>query len=86
MPTSAESPLYEKIIAWLALTVFAPMYLPDYFVGMPLDYALIGLDYVEKFTFAIPYYVSQYAATLVGFYTTTLGVYLISLIQGAISA
>ena len=85
--STAEGPLYEQIIAWVALVVLAPVYLPSYYasyISYPWDYLLLAAEYVEKYTYAIPYWVSQYLAELYGFYKTLLGTYLISLIQEAI--
>ena len=84
MPTEGGA-VYEQIIAWVALVVFAPVYLPAYYVSYPKDYLLLAAEYVEIWTFGIPYWTSSYLAEVFASYQSLLGLYLISLIQGAIS-
>ena len=76
----ADDSLTSQIVAWAALVIMAPLA----FLATP--YKLVWNvipEYIETYTFAIPYWVSSYLSSVLASYMSLLGLYLISVIQGA---
>ena len=71
---------YAQIINWVALITMMPLVL----AAAPYKFVIQVIpEYIESYTYAIPYWVSSYLFATIASYGSLFGLWIISAIQGA---